>query len=446
MKRITSFFRTARSTELRDDAARRKSARRQRSLSSCSRAASSSRLSRSVTKQTAAPNTLRQAITISNNTPSTPSNPNVINFQRPRNIARIDLQSPLPAITQPVIIDGTTEGSYNGAHPFVQLIGNYAGGSAIGLDITASGTQVKGLAIDGFNSGGVLIDNASNVTLSNDWVGLDPNANATGPDANGNTIYEGNGTYGVTIQSENGGHLQRGPPLQRHRLGQLLQRHHPLGRGHHPERGQRHDHRLGQHRRGRRGRPGQPAGQRPARRRRQRRRDQRRGVLQHHRRDHGQRRDVILGNKSYGVYITGTATDYNVIEGDVIGTDITGLHATDGAGGPTATASAAWPSTPGRRQLRHRHPLGPRGHLEQRRRRRPDQRQRTTTTMSTASTSAPTSTARTPCPTPATAWPSIPGAIGNYVGFVGFTPEYHLGQRGQRRQPRREWIPTRTSS
>ena len=109
------------------------------------------------------------------------------------------------SISQPVIIDGTTEGSYNGTHPFVQLIGNYAGGSALGLDITASGTQVKALAIDGFNAGGVLIDNASNVVLNQDYVGIDPANNAMGIDVNGNIIYEGNGVYGVTIQSENGG-------------------------------------------------------------------------------------------------------------------------------------------------------------------------------------------------------------------------------------------------
>ena len=87
---------------------------------------------------------LRWAIINSNNTPSTPSNPNVINFSELSNIAQIELQSPLPAITQPVIIDGTTESSYNGAHPFVQLIGNYAGGSAIGLDITAVGHAGQG--------------------------------------------------------------------------------------------------------------------------------------------------------------------------------------------------------------------------------------------------------------------------------------------------------------
>ena len=43
-------------------------------------------------------------------------------------------------------------------------------------------------------------------------------------------------------------------------------------------------------------------------------------------------RDVILGNKSYGVYITDGNTAHNVVEGDAIGTDITGTHGNDGSG------------------------------------------------------------------------------------------------------------------
>jgi hypothetical protein len=101
---------------------------------------------------------LRQAIIDSNNTPATPARSNVINFRGFVNVAQIQLRSALPAITQPVIIDGTTEGSGSGTHPFVQLISKDAGGPAIGLGITASGAQVKGLALDGFN-GGVLTDN-----------------------------------------------------------------------------------------------------------------------------------------------------------------------------------------------------------------------------------------------------------------------------------------------
>ncbi len=275
---------------------------------------------------------LRQAIINSDNTAATPSNPNIINFQGLSNVAQIQLQSALPAITQPVIIDGTTELSYNGNHPFVQLIGNYAGGSALGLDITASGTQVKALAIDGFNAGGVLINDASNVTLDHDWIGIDTAANATGADVNGNAIYEGNGTYGVTINSDvfgastgdvlsndivsansyNGIILSGVSTTQNVVSGTIIGSDNTgaavvddpgnaLGNGQHGGGGS--------------------------------------GVVINQEASYNTiggttaaARDVILGNKSYGVYITDSGTNHNVVEGDVIGTDITGLHAVDGAG------------------------------------------------------------------------------------------------------------------
>jgi hypothetical protein len=275
---------------------------------------------------------LRWAITQSNDTPSTPSAPNVINFSELANISRIQLGSALPTITQPVIIDGTTAGSYNGAHPFVQLIGNYAGSSAIGLDITASGTQVKALAIDGFNSGGVLIDNASNVTLQSDWIGIDTNANASGPDANGNTVYEGNGTYGVTIQSENGGSstgdLLSGDIVSANVYNGIILS--GLGTVQNVVSGtiigsdntgeavvDDSGNLLGN---------GQAGGGGS-------------GVVINGGASlntiggtTSAAEDVILGNKSYGVYITGTGTNSNVVEGDAIGTDMSELHANDGSG------------------------------------------------------------------------------------------------------------------
>lgn len=275
---------------------------------------------------------LRQAIINSDNTAATPSSPNIITFQGLVNVTQIQLQSALPAISQPVIIDGTTEGSYNGAHPFVQLIGNYAGGSALGLDITASGTQVKALAIDGFNAGGILIDNASNVVLDHDYVGINPANNATGTDANGNVIYEGNGVYGVTIQSENAGtatgnvlssdivsansyngiilsgtgttkNVISGTNIGTDNTGAAVvdDPGNALGNGQHGGGGS--------------------------------------GVVINGGASYNTiggttaaARDVILGNKSYGVYITDGNTVHNVIEGDVIGTDITGLHAVDSVG------------------------------------------------------------------------------------------------------------------
>ena len=218
--------------------------------------------------------TLRQAIINSDAPPPPPPTP-TSSPSTASNVVQIQLQSQLPTITQPVIIDGTTANSYNGNHPFVQLIGNYArrlGARAGHHRIRHAGQGTGHRRV--FNAGGVLIDNASNVMLTDDYVGLDTNANATGPDVNGNTIYEGNGVYGVTIQSENGGsatgNLLSNDIVSANVYNGIIL----SGLSTTQERGQRHDHRVGQHRRGRRGRPGQRAGQRPARRRRQRRRHQ----------------------------------------------------------------------------------------------------------------------------------------------------------------------------
>ena len=178
----------------------------------------------------------------------------------------------------------------------------------------------------------MLIDNASNVTLDHDWIGIDTGANATGNDVNGNTIYEGNGTYGVTTQSENGGtatgdvlsndivsansyngiilsglgtvqNVVSGTIIGSDNTGAAVvdDPGNLLGNGQHGGGGS--------------------------------------GIVINGGASlntiggtTAAARDVILGNKSYGVYITGSSTNSNTIEGDVIGTDITGLHATDGAG------------------------------------------------------------------------------------------------------------------
>ncbi len=226
---------------------------------------------------------------------------------------------------------GPPRSSYNGTHPFVQLLGDTAG-SSLGLDITASGTQVKALAIDAFSSGGVLIDNASNVTLSGDYIGLDTANNASGQDTYLNQIYEGNGVYGVTIQSENGGSatgnlltndivsandyngiILSGLNTSKNVVSGTSIGSDNTGADVVDDPGNL----LGN---GQRGGGGS-------------------GVVINEGANHNTiggtttaARDVILGNKSYGVYITDSGTNNNVIEGDVIGTDITGMHAADGTG------------------------------------------------------------------------------------------------------------------
>ena len=144
-------------------------------------------------------NSLRWAITQSDNTPSTATSPNVINFNLGgtglmASQRTISVLSQLPAITQPVTLNATTEAGYNGL-PIIGLDGTQASSSAIGLDIQSNHVTVEGLDVTDFNSGGILVDGGAykNLafvdTLSNDWVGLNLAANVAG-----------NGTFGVELR------------------------------------------------------------------------------------------------------------------------------------------------------------------------------------------------------------------------------------------------------
>ena len=59
--------------------------------------------------------------------------------------------SPLPAITNPVIIDGTTQPGFVGT-PIIVLNGSLAGANANGLTITAGDSTVRGLVIDNWSA------------------------------------------------------------------------------------------------------------------------------------------------------------------------------------------------------------------------------------------------------------------------------------------------------
>jgi hypothetical protein len=98
--------------------------------------------------------------------------------------------SPLPTITDPVIIDGTTQLGYS-TTPVIELDGSQAG--ANGLFITAGGSTVEGLDIHSFSGAGILLESGGNNVLQSDFIGTDP----TG------TVAEGNGE-GVHIYASSG--------------------------------------------------------------------------------------------------------------------------------------------------------------------------------------------------------------------------------------------------
>ena len=119
------------------------------------------------------PGSLRQAILDSN---AATGGANTIDFAIPAaGVQVVSPLSPLPAIVNPVLIDGFSQPGYSGT-PLIELNGSQAG-LASGLTITGPNVTIRGLDINGFTSGaGVLISGSSatgNVIESND-IGTDP--------------------------------------------------------------------------------------------------------------------------------------------------------------------------------------------------------------------------------------------------------------------------------
>src|SRR5262249_49446273 len=93
------------------------------------------------------PGSLRLGIITSNNTGGLA----FIGFQIGSGAQRIEPTSPLPVITDPVIIDGTTQPGYADS-PLIELNGSEAGFGADGFVITAGDSVIRGLAINQFTS------------------------------------------------------------------------------------------------------------------------------------------------------------------------------------------------------------------------------------------------------------------------------------------------------
>ncbi len=141
---------------------------------------------------------LRQAITDSN---SDLGDVDRIHFNipgpGPHTIAPL---SPLPTVTQPVIIDGTTEPNFAGT-PVIELNGNGLTGN--GLTITGGSVTVRGLVINRFGGAGISIPNSSGNVIAGNFIGVD--VTGTTARANGGAgvaISSGNNTIGGTTAAD----------------------------------------------------------------------------------------------------------------------------------------------------------------------------------------------------------------------------------------------------
>ncbi|MCA9119060.1 MAG: DUF4347 domain-containing protein, partial [Planctomycetales bacterium] len=133
---------------------------------------------------------LREAITATNNTANGPT-PDEIHF----NIAgagphTINVLSILPTISDAVIVDGWTEPDFVNA-PVIVLNGSGAG-AVHGLTLTANNSTIRGLVIHSFGVNGLLLNSgASNNTIVGNYIGTD----VTG------TVDLGNASHGISINN-----------------------------------------------------------------------------------------------------------------------------------------------------------------------------------------------------------------------------------------------------
>jgi titin len=167
------------------------------------------------------PGSLRQAIIASN--AATSAVTNTIHFQiGSGGTETVALQSALPALTHAVAIDGTTQPG-TGSAPRIVLDGTGAGAGSAGLCLDKANISVRGVAVDNFAEFGIVIDDSSSDTITGDTIGLTADGNtAAGNGSSGilvcgsrdNTIscnvVSGNGGAGVQIDDDSHGNVVAG--------------------------------------------------------------------------------------------------------------------------------------------------------------------------------------------------------------------------------------------
>ncbi|MDT5261167.1 MAG: hypothetical protein QOC61_171, partial [Acidobacteriota bacterium] len=131
--------------------------------------------------------TLRAAIQQANAT----AGANTIAFNIPGGSAHtITPTSPLPQVTDPVMIDGTTQPGFAGT-PVISLVGAGAG-SSHGLHFVTGNSRVRGLSITRFQGDGIVFQHGSHNIVEGNFIGVD---------ATSETAAAGNGSDGVYAEN-----------------------------------------------------------------------------------------------------------------------------------------------------------------------------------------------------------------------------------------------------
>ncbi len=256
------------------------------------------------------PGSLQQAILDANAS----SGLDTIVFQIPGSgVHTIMPTNTLPPITDPVVIDGTTQPGFAGT-PLIELDGAEAGASSDGLRLPAGSSTIRGLAINHYGGAGIHVQAPGGTNhIEGNFIGTDPtgtlsrgNGQSTalsggvwlegssgnwigGPYATNRNVISGNGGSGLYLQNCSG------TTVQGNLIGLSVSGAVPLGNSNN-------------------GISLYNAGS-----------NQVGGTL-------ATARNVVSGNGGSGVYLSGPGATGNVVQGNYVGTDSTGSLAIPNAG------------------------------------------------------------------------------------------------------------------
>jgi PKD repeat protein len=151
------------------------------------------------------PGSLRQALLDANAAPG----PDSVRFSIPGpGMHTIALLSPLPAVTDPLTVDGTSQPGFAGS-PLVEISGAAAGPAASGLWLAAPNCAVLSLAVDRFAGYGVVLQSGADL-VQGCFVGTNAAGTAAGNGLDGvvvlgpgsvvaGDLLSGNGRYGLDL-------------------------------------------------------------------------------------------------------------------------------------------------------------------------------------------------------------------------------------------------------
>ena len=130
-------------------------------------------------------------------------------------VQTITLVGALPTITQPIVIDGTTQGL--SGTPLIELNGNNAGIS--GLVLRGGASTVRGLIINRCGQNGILVAKGGNNVIAGNFIGTNATGTAALPNGRDGIMFadqDGNTIGGLTAADRNviSGNTQNGVELQ----------------------------------------------------------------------------------------------------------------------------------------------------------------------------------------------------------------------------------------